>query len=907
MKTKLPHYFLLCISLLFFPFSGITIQQAAAEEINKNKVISGLITDEKGELLPGVSVLIKGTTLGTTSNLNGEFSLTVPNESAVIIFSYIGYESVERKHENNMKVVMKENSHALNEVEVTTQKRTQTSIEVPAAVSALDGNSIKKLNLNQFDQLSEYIPGVQIQIQSPNNPGYVVRGVTSDDGAAYAQPRVSIFQDGISISRSPVVELFDIERVEVVKGPQGTLFGRGAEIGAVHVIRNKAANYLAGEVAVNYGTHNQQGATGFINTPLVKDKLANRLAFSYDARDGFIDNVAGGKLNGKSSIALRNSTRLYSGENTVMDLILDYQYDDYPGTSFKSNKYAPAGGDTDPNTFAGLEQGRNLYIKRKVGGAGFLLDHQFNNHWTMSSLTGFCAHKSTENFDADGTPAPILFATEKQKGSQFSQEFRINYDSKSRFTGFAGVSYFYENAQQKVIARSNEQSLYPAFASSQMKNIFNSMLGGVPESMQPMVDALLGSIFPDQDAVIDGNPNYVTNLPDLRKIIEQTVSSQMGFPVSLEFILRTLMGDKTAEERQAIISMIDGYSNKALLTEYQEEATNYGINQAAEIYADGTINIIKNLSATVGIRGSYEHQKSGYYSPTPSADGTFGILLYQPSDGKYWSSKSYGSWVGRAAINYLFGRNNIYTSVSRGRRPGVIAVSANSKGEKDVTILKPEIITSYEGGIKGLLFKGKLNYDFCTYYYKWNNFQTSTLKDNGALGLVTVPDDAGRASTFGIEASLIYSPVRFFNIFGNYSYIDGKFDDVDENGIEQEYAGNRFRLTPKHSFSAGLDITIPVGKTKYAYFRPSYSYKSKVFFEDNNRPDLVQDGYGLANFTAGYRVNRTKMYYEIGAFGKNVFDTKYIIDAGNSGDNIGLPTFVAGSKSVFGVQLKVGF
>jgi len=118
---------------------------------------------------------------------------------------------------------------------------------VPVTISALSGNSLNKLNVQQLDELSEYIPGMQMQLQSPNNPGYVIRGVTSDDGDSRSQPRVSVFQDGVSISRSraSVVELFDLERIEVVKGPQGTLFGRGAEIGALHIIRKKPTDVSA--------------------------------------------------------------------------------------------------------------------------------------------------------------------------------------------------------------------------------------------------------------------------------------------------------------------------------------------------------------------------------------------------------------------------------------------------------------------------------------------------------------------------------------------------------------------------------------------------------------------------------------------------------------------------------------
>lgn len=342
------------ISLLFSLLLIVGFNVTLSAQQNR---ISGNITDDKGEALAGVSVVVKGSRIGTNSDQQGQFSLSNAKNQNILVFSLLGYITKEMEVGENMRVTLQEDTRLLNEVVVTTQKRSQSNIEVPAAVNALSGESLTTLNVRQLDELSEYIPGMQMQLQSPNNPGYVIRGVTSDDGDSRSQPRVSVFQDGISISRSrgSAVELFDLERIEVVKGPQGTLFGRGAEIGALHLVRHKPVNTLGAEVTLGYGSHKDKLVTGFVNTPIVKDKLLNRFSFNYNNRDGFIKNLSGGDLNGKNTWAIRNSTRLFGGEKTVADLILDYQHDNYPGTSFKNGQYAPTGGNTDPNTMADLE------------------------------------------------------------------------------------------------------------------------------------------------------------------------------------------------------------------------------------------------------------------------------------------------------------------------------------------------------------------------------------------------------------------------------------------------------------------------------------------------------------------------------------------------------------------------
>lgn len=866
--------------------------------------VSGRVTNEQGEALPGV--VVRCGNVNVQTDINGEFHLNV-NEGDKLTFSYIGYYTTTKDVDNkDINVVMKEDSHALGEVIVTTQKKKQSSLEIPVAVSAVTGSVMEKLNLHQLDDVAQFTPGVQIQLQSPNNPGYVIRGVTSDDGEAYSQPRVSVFMDGVSTSRSraSAVELFDLERMEVAKGPQGTLFGRGAEIGGISIIRHKPVDNLSGELSMNYGSYNQRQVSGFINTPIIKGKLANRFAFDYDARDGFIKNEAGGRLNGKNALAFRNSTQWWTNDDTSIRLVLDYQHDDYPGTSFHSIN--PMYGNSDPNSPANLEAGKKLGIKRNVGGALLNIDHNINHRWSFNSITGFRAFNSKERFDADGTYLPLLLCQEKGKGTQFSQEFRFNYDDKNHFSGFVGASYFYENSSQDINAKANLQYLYPAFIqksvkaslSSQIDNVKGLLAQMLPDAYQPMVDAALAKLmskwFP-KNPTVDANGKLIpqTATPNIYGDLK-TALGAVG--MDLDQVLAG-MGDNG----RTIQATLQGISAKPLDTAYTEQGKNYGTNQAVELYADGTLKLTKNLNFTLGVRGTYENQETGYSSST--VPSMFGAVLYHPTENgaKVMAKDSYWSWVGRAALNYMIGRNNIYASLSRGRRPGVLYFNNDPK---DFETLKPEIIYSYEAGVKGSLLQGRLNYDLCAYYYDWYNYQTSVFN---ATTSKYEYDDAGRAHSLGIEASISYSPCHYLNLFGNWSYIEGKFNNKDDNGNKQRFAGNRFRLTPKNSFAVGFDLNVPTGKKASIYFRPTYSWKSKVFFEESNEPELTQGAFGLINFTAGYRMQPGKVYYEIGAFGKNVLDEKYVVDAGNSGRQIGFPTYVGGTRSVVGVMFKIGF
>jgi len=871
---------LIFIFVFCFSFLGMAQSQKGS--------VKGKISGSDGKALPGATVSLTGTALTTATDESGDFFLqNIAAGSYTLKVSYQGYRQVISKVNikpgtNILNLSLEDAGLALGEVIVSTQKRRQTSIEVPIAVSALSGTQLQRLNITEFDALSQYIPGLQIQLQSPNNPGFVIRGITSDDGDSRIQPRVSVFQDGVSISKSSgsVVELFDMERIEVIKGPQGTLFGRSAQIGAVHLIQNKPADSLSGEINLGYGNYAQKIANGFINTPVVPGKLLNRLAVAYNERDGFISNFSGGRLNGKNTIALRDIIRYKPGANTTADLILNYQYDNYPGTGFKSKLYAPAGGDTDPNTAADLEQGENLYIKRHVFGPTLILNHTFSPAWSLTSTSAYRHFKADESFDADGTAAPVLWLSEISKGDQLSQEFRFNY-TQDKFSGFIGSSYFYENGSQRVPLRTNEQSLYVAAVQPQLYQQFSTLLAGYPQLPDAFKQGII-NLFRPQPLLVNGKPTLVQKLPDLSALAALPLPAQYAQLVQL-------------------------LSNAPLQLMHEEDSTNYGKSTAAEIFADGTYKVNSQFSLTAGIRGTYENLNGAYRSDAASGNSVLGLLLTGSpnilstiSNGKIAASKDYFSYVGRIAANYMFERNNIYATISRGRRPGVIDITPEA-----TNFLKPEIVWSYEAGIKGIVADTKINYDFTAYFYDWNNFQTSSFQNTSA-GLRSVPDDAGKARSFGLESSLRYSFFQHSSIFANYGYIDAKFSDNNADGSAQEYAGNTFRLTPKHTFSSGLDLNFNVGKTRTVFVRPSFSYKSKVYFEDTNRADLSQNAFGVLNGQIGYRID-TKKHYEISLFGKNILDKKYIIDAGNSGDAIGLPTFIGGQRNLFGIMLKAGF
>lgn len=808
-------------------------------------VLNGTIKTEQGEPVIGANIHIKSLNTGTSTDFDGHYEIKLTEgKSYNVEVSYLGYNTINKTvtitSKATLNFILEESSYMLEGVIVTSQKREERNKDVPIAITSYGTDFIENQGTFEYDALSEYVPGFQVQIQSVNNPGIVVRGITSDSGDSRVEPRVSIFQDGVSISKSrgSVVELYDIERVEVLKGPQGTLFGRGAQIGAMHIIQNKAKNEKSGSLKVGYGNFNQLLTTGIANTILAKDKLFLRVAGIYNKRDGYIENLSGGDLNGKETLAFRTSLKYLITDNTSLDIIGNWQQDTPPGTGFKSGTFAPAGGDLSPNTFADLERGEELGLDRTVWGVTGILKHNFNAVWDLTSTTAYREFDSNEAFDADGTAAPALFFNEISEGKQFSQELRFNFDTDDKFRGFFGANFFFEDGSQRVPWEYNEQSFAVLLAS--------------PEYF-----------------VINGVPTLISNIPN-----DAAYGSLAGAP----------------------------------LNDYNTETyTNYGKNYSGDVFADASYDVTDKLSLTVGLRATWENINAAYKvtdAETPSYLGYLTLnypnVLYASTNGeKIEASDNFLSAVGRFAVNYDINDNiTLFGTASKGRRPNVINITAT-----ETNVLSDETVLSYEIGAKSLFLNNRLQFDVNAYMYDYSNFQTSVTEFDGTTFTATTKD-SGNASTFGFEVATQFAFTKNSSFYANYSYIDASFDDEDSDGNAQDLARNTFRLTPKNSFSVGFNINPTVNKNLDIFFRPSYTYKSKVFFEETNLPGISQDAYGLLNFRTGVNIYKK---YEITFFMNNALDEEYIIDAGNTGQAFGIPTFIGGAPRLYGIQFKANF
>ncbi|WP_066482769.1 MULTISPECIES: TonB-dependent receptor [unclassified Sphingomonas] len=732
-----------------------------------------------------------------------------------------------------------------NDIIVTAQKIEQRAIDVPITISAVSGARIRELGVNDLDELSNFIPGLNIQEQSANNPGIVIRGITSDSGSAQQGPRVTLYYNGVDISRSrgSYQAIYDLERVEVIKGPQATLFGTASAVGAISLTSARPQEGFSASLTGGFGNFDQTLLQGYIN--LGNDRIAGRVAAEWKRRDGYVENLAPGQddLYAQDNVGVRASLRFTPSEDITIDLIGTYDRQRNSGTPFISGSLPTTAGPANP--FGPAFLGGSPVSESALGAARLGLDRDvydvnltaawdFADGWTFTTVNGYREFDSLEIFDADGSAAWYLEFAELATGWQFNHEGRFAYAS-DQFRGSFGWNYFHEDGVQNV-PFSTEEGTYLQCA---------ARVAGA------------------------GIPCIAPN------------------------------GTVTAAQVTRILT-----GGAATAIPYRSVFENQGLNDTYSVFADGTWIPTPALELTAGVRVLIEQRQSGFRATVPNSVISRAPLIPGQVDTgglTYRDEASFSAVLPRFNALYRFSDDvNVFATVSKGRRSPVLQVDAvriANLPTRRVQNVAEETVWNYEVGLKGSV--GPVSGTLGVYYQEYTDFQVSIV--NPQTGIAQT-QSAGNATNFGVEAEVAVRVAPWLNLFGNLGYIDGGIDDDPANG---RFAGNRFRLQPEFQGAAGFTIDAPLGGGVSFFATPTVTYRSRIFFEIPNNPLISQDAVTLVNARAGLTLADNR--YEIAGFIRNAFDEDYLLDAGNTGGAFGIPTFIPAEPRFYGVQLTARY
>jgi iron complex outermembrane receptor protein len=745
------------------------------------------------------------------------------------------------------------------EIVVTAQKRTERLQDVPLAVSVLSGDAIDNASRPNLEGATALVPSLNfVKAGTSLNQTLFLRGLGTTSFSIAVEPSVSTVLDGVVLSRAAEAfsDLADVERLEVLRGPQGTLFGKNASAGVINIVSRMPGNDFGADLEGGYFFDNgtEYRVRGSVDLPL-SPSLRTRTTAFFDTYDGNIFNVApnvSGRVNGFEHYGIRSIVQADVGDSVLFTLIGDYHKNDddccadviggpplfgaASTTPGAVNTTALALIQTVLPTLQGDETRRvnqNLITRTIEEGYGFSgqLDIELGGQ-TVTSITAYRNFANNEIRDGDFYPqayigAPQSHDTGPQTGDTFSQELRLTSPSNQTFEYVLGAYYSYTYTK-RIFRRDN--------------TICATATGAVlpAGALTPCTSTLAA---PSTTAF--GQATYDNAQRNF------AIFGQGTFNLTDSF---RLIGGLRFTADQLDVSFIR-------VTSPGNAASNAPFD--AGVYSRYLTLIAAGVSPTT--------------AQTQAAAFTNGVPLKEKTTADNIS--------GKFGAQYDFSPDVTgYASYTRGYKGPAFNLFFNLQptGLKD---LEPETSNAYEVGLKNTLMGGALTLNLAGFYAKYDNFQANnpdTLTINGVSTTIARFTNAGTVSTRGIELDLAYRPTRDFSITGGAAYTDAHIDqfnpppvrtpnDIVPNGTRlpfaPEFKGSLaadYRMRTGGSFDFGLNL------------QGTYQTSQSLFLTPDPviREATTIDGYGIVN--AAISLIEQDDRFRLSLVARNLFDQSYI-------------------------------
>ncbi|MGD1842354.1 MAG: TonB-dependent receptor [Thermonemataceae bacterium] len=431
---------IVCLSLLTF--------RSVAQETSP---VTGTVKDEQGISLPGVTVQILNTSWGAITNGEGNFTIAeVPAGKYTLSASFIGYgtrfQEIQLQGQSiTVNFELQTSAQQLGEIVISAQKREERLQKVPLSVTAINAEKIEQLQISNVNELGRITPNFQVYDDGGSAfPLVAMRGITTIDNT----PIVGMYVDDVPLFNIGSFPTYfnDIERIEILKGPQGTLYGRNSIGGVINVVSKKPTNYTTGFVTAGYGNLNQYDFQAGLSLPIVKDKLFARINGGATGRDGYVENTF-------------DNTELLGREVYAGNLRLTFLPNNYwsftlnAGVENRENiAYALIGGFGATGQVIDSLVANHPYETRQNTNGIYSTDTYNNafkagydgNNFSFDAITAFqMTNLSRSNDDFDFSELAIQeVLLQEEDLYTISQELRIASNTERRFRWTGGL-YFY--------------------------------------------------------------------------------------------------------------------------------------------------------------------------------------------------------------------------------------------------------------------------------------------------------------------------------------------------------------------------------------------------------------------------------------------------------------------------------
>lgn len=746
------------------------------------------------------------------------------------------------------------NEREYDEIVVTANKRQQSINDVGLSITAESGDSLITRGVMSPQDLGRVIPGLTVQPSPFNTPVYTLRGVGFYESTLSASPTVAVYQDEIALPFSATTKgaTLDLERVEVLKGPQGTLFGNNTTGGAINYVAAKPTDEFAAGANASFERFSMYTLSGYVSGPL-SDTLKARIA---------LRTVQGGAWQ-RSNTSIR---RLGDANQFQGRFLLDWQPTPELKVSLNLNGWTD-NGDTQAPQFLVDSCGGNLtgacgapeavYFSNyprpprsnrvadwgdgvngrgynrddRFGQAALRIDYDLSSALTLTSISAYSDYKTDALNEFDGTP---------QRGVDYSSE-----------------GYIRDFSQEVRL-------------SARLSNL-NLIVGGNYNRSNTFDQ--LGSNFQDSPAC---NPLYA--IPG---------APRCGFSFDwTKQKVKTIAAFANAE-----FTFLDNFTLIGGVR-YTDTKRNFaGCTFAGDDQTAIWWNAIFGTSLVNGDCITF----------TPNFPETFDPFLVDQLD------EDNISW--NVGLNYKTpGNTLLYTRIAKGYKAGSFPTNqiASYTGYAPV---KQESVLAYEAGVKAPLFDRRLEISAAAFYYDYKDKQLGGRKPDPVFVTLAALVQVPKSTVKGIEGQLTLRPIDGLTVSGGATYIETKikeFVGFDGAGASADFAGQRFPYAPKFTLTADAEYRFDVNDATEAYLGGSVTHNSATSASLQNRTTDVLgedarfdvDGYTLLDLRAGASFNDGKI--DVSVFGRNITNKYYW---SNVQDSIVTIVRYTGRPATYGVQV----
>ncbi|MCB2059201.1 MAG: TonB-dependent receptor [Novosphingobium sp.] len=736
---------------------------------------------------------------------------------------------------------------------VVARKREERIIDVPIAVTAMSQDQLEDMGANDLSGIQGAVPNVNI-VQgrgSASSANFFIRGIGQPDALQTFDPAVGIYIDGVYMSRiqGALLNLYDVERVEVLRGPQGTLYGKNTIGGAVNVVSRKPdLGTIRGEASFTYGRFDEMTAKGYLSVPVVADKVALSVAGLWDQRDGIVtDPLTGKKYNDRDNLSGRAILRAQASDRIEVILSADYTRQrnaltlGYATTDLIGFDYNATFTGLTPFVIAPAQTYGHYDYQASTSftdGEGQKLDHwgvsgtiniELNDVLSLTSITAYRKLTPDLFIDIDATTAQVGDVFVGIRQHQFSQELQLKLDM-DRLNGVFGLYYLDEQIRSHQEAYANDYLRY------------------------------------------------------------------VGTP--LDFI-RTIDDDQSTKSYAAFGQLTYEFTDQLSVTaglRYTREKKRYHRNTDALLSSPlfPAVQIPSGFTFPDDLPAPFNTVDSRTFEAwTPSL-----TLSYKPTpDTQIYASASRGFKSG--------GFN--------GRVNGLADVTLEQDGETIIVpYFKPETVWTYEVGAKGSFLNGAVLLSAAAFYSDYKDFQARVGGGNTGITGGSFPViNAGKLRIQGFEFEALVKPAKPVTLSASVGYLDAKYKRFEDGRRPPAFSCNPTgdKITCEPAFAPpltmrlGADYKIPVGDSATLSLGGDVRFVDKHYLSVDNRPGLTEDGYWLGNVYAQVDFDR---FYLRGMV-KNVGDTLYKTD-GQEFSSVGnIQTVYYGDPRTWSLTLGVTF